>query len=268
MMATRRRARSPDAGRVGLVQVHVLASGSSGNALLVETASTRILVDAGIGPRALAARSAELGIALHPRGVDAIVVTHSHGDHVGRLGPAARSLAAPVYAHGEVELGRLPSGAQVVRFDRGADLKLGDVKVTTLAVPHDAPQVALRFEAGGSAFAVVTDLGAAPRGLDALLASSDVALVEANHCPRMLEDGPYPERLRARVAGPLGHLSNEQTAALLASTRGGRLRRAYLGHISRRTNSCARALAVVAPAAPFLEVAAVPHGVAMSLDLA
>lgn len=249
------------------MRVHVLSSGSSGNALLVETASTRVLVDAGLGPRALAARCAELGVALHPRSVDAIVVTHSHGDHTGRLAPAARALAAPVYAHADVDVGRLPAGASLVRYTRGAELRLGDVTVLTLAVPHDAPQVALRFESRERSFGLVTDLGAAPAGLAELLASCDAALVEANYCPRMLETGPYPERLRARIAGPLGHLSNEQSAALLAATRGGRLRRAYLGHISLRNNSCARALSVVAPAAPFLTVAAVPHGAAMSLDL-
>jgi phosphoribosyl 1,2-cyclic phosphodiesterase len=263
----------------GRVRVFVLGSGSSGNAVLVEAAGARLLVDAGFGPRAAAQRLAQLGVDLFPRSVDGILVTHQHGDHIGHLEPLARATRAPIFLHRGIGAARVRHRFQVVDYDPGARLRVGPLDVETALVPHDAPQVAVRVSAPcddakgalpGLAFGIATDVGVVTDALVRLLRDCDAALVEANHCPVMLHDGPYPERLKKRVAGPYGHLANEQTADLAARVvtgRASRLAHMYLGHLSRANNTPERALAVVRRRVPDLGVTVVPHGAPQLLSV-
>jgi phosphoribosyl 1,2-cyclic phosphodiesterase len=253
----------------GRVRVYVLGSGSTGNAVLIEAAGARLLVDAGFGPRAAVRRLAELGVDLFPRSVDGIVVSHQHGDHIGHLEPLARALRAPIYLHRGIGAPRVRRRFHVVDYDPGATFSVGALDVATVAVPHDAPQIALKISVNmagnrevGTAFGIATDVGTVTDGLVRLLEGCDAGLIEANHCPAMLADGPYPERLKKRVAGPYGHLANHQTAQLAARLIGSRLAHMYLGHISRANNTPERALEVVrASAGPRVGVSVVPHGV-------
>jgi phosphoribosyl 1,2-cyclic phosphodiesterase len=119
----------------------------------------------------------------------------------------------------------------------------------------------------GARFGVATDLGYVPPALAPFLGACDAALVEANYCPAMLSVGPYPEHLRRRIRGGLGHLANEQVADLAAELGSSRLARLYLGHISRSNNSPERALAVVTPHCKGFEVEAVPHGSSRVIDV-
>ena len=242
------------------MRVFVLGSGSTGNSLIVEASGTRLLVDAGFGPRSSARRLRSLGEDLFPRGVDGILITHQHADHIAHLEPLVRALRAPIYFHRGIEAKRIRHRYDVRSYDAGDTLRIGALSVQTIDVPHDAPQIALGIRGGGASFGIATDLGEVPDTLVDLFSECDAALFEANHCPKMLAVGPYPERLRQRVAGPVGHLANEQTAAAAARLRGTRLARLYLGHISRANNSSARALAVVRASAPHLVVDALEHG--------
>ena len=131
----------------------------------------------------------------------------------------------------------------------GRSFRVGSLEVSTERVPHDAPQVAVRVASANHAIGYAVDVGRVTAPLTTLLASCDVALVEANHCSEMLAFGPYPTHLRHRVSGGLGHLSNTQTAELAQKLVGSRLGRLYLGHLSRSNNTPERALEVVASAA-------------------
>ena len=249
----------------------VLGTGSSGNLLLVEAEGVRILVDAGLGPRVLEARLAALGVTLD-RGpgqlaIDAIVPTHHHGDHFGGVEKIARALRCPVYLHAGVEAPRIRARFEVREVEIGRTFQIGSLAVTAELVPHDAPQVALRIASKEHAMGIATDVGRPTQGLTALLASCDAALIEANHCTEMLAFGPYPMRLRQRVGGGLGHLSNAQTAELAAKLVGSRLGRIYLGHLSRSNNTPERALETVASAAPRMDVSVLPHGSVCALDV-
>jgi phosphoribosyl 1,2-cyclic phosphodiesterase len=250
------------------VRVFVLGTGSSGNGLLVESKGTRLLVDAGIGPRKTEARLAQLGIEV--RTVDAIVATHQHGDHFGQVERLARAFRAPVYMHRGIDDDRVRRRVDVRAYEPGRPFRIGSFVVEAEQVPHDVPQVALRVAEAdhGSALGVATDVGRVTRGLVGLLASCDAALVEANHCSEMLAFGPYPERLKRRVSGGLGHLSNTQTAELASRLVGSRLARMWLGHLSRTNNTPERAHEVVAGAARGIDVAVLPHGSACALDVA
>lgn len=249
------------------MRVFVLGSGSSGNAILVEAAGRRIFVDAGVGPRACERRLGWLGAACAIDRVDGIVATHHHGDHFGQVERLARATGAPVWVHAGIDAARLARAFEVRVYTPGRPFRQGPFEILAESVPHDAPQVALRVEAAGIALGVATDVGRVTPGLEALLGSCDGAIVESNHCATMLWDGKYPEHLKHRVSGGLGHLSNGQTAALAARLVGSRLRRLWLGHLSRTNNTAERALATVAPAARGIDVAVLDHGTPVMFDL-
>ena len=255
------------------MRAFVLGTGSTGNAVLIESEGVRILVDAGLGPRMLEARLAALGLPLHrddrpgALAIDAIVPTHHHGDHFGGVEKIARAYGCPVYLHAGIHAPRVRARFEVRDYAMGRRFRIGDLEVTAEHVPHDAPQVALRVASDDLAIGIATDVGRATPGLLGLLASCDTALVEANHCAEMLAFGPYPTHLRHRVGGGLGHLSNTQTAELAAKLVGSRLVRLYLGHLSRSNNTPERALETVASAAPRLHVEVLPHGSISALDV-
>ena len=251
------------------VRVFVLGTGSSGNALLVESAGTRVLVDAGIGPRKTEARLAQLGVDFSDARIDAVVATHQHGDHFGEIARLARAFSATIYLHRGIDADPVRKRFDVQVYEPGRPFRVGTLVVEAEHVPHDAPQVALRVaeDGGGAALGVAPDVGRVTPGLARLLAGCDAALVEANHCTEMLAWGPYPERLKRRVSGGLGHLSNVQTADLAARLSGSRLTRMWLGHLSRANNTPERALEVVASAARTIDVAVLPHGAVCELDV-
>jgi phosphoribosyl 1,2-cyclic phosphodiesterase len=253
------------------LRAFVLGTGSSGNSTLIEADGVRILVDAGLGPRALESRLASLGVDLHRSdgrlAVDAIVPTHHHGDHFGGVEKIARALGCPVYLHAGIDSPRVRARCDVREYAMGRTFDVGGIELLAEHVPHDAPQVALRIASKDHAFGVATDVGRATPSLTALLASCDAALIEANHCAEMLAFGPYPPRLRERVGGGFGHLSNRQTAELAARLVGSRLGRIYLGHLSRSNNTPERALETVASAAPRMAVSVLPHGSVCALEV-
>jgi phosphoribosyl 1,2-cyclic phosphodiesterase len=244
------------------MRVFVLGSGSSGNCLVVEAEGERLLIDAGMGPTRATERMRSLGADLvTSRAPLGLFVTHDHGDHAAHALQLARALRMPIYAHDGVTLDRARKRVEVRSYVPGRPVPLGPFVVDALQVPHDAPQVALRVAASGRRFAIATDLGHAPRGLHALLGSSDLAMLESNYCPHMLETGPYPMHLKRRVAGSLGHLANEDAAAVAASLDSMRIARLVLVHLSRTNNTPERALAVVSARVKRLPVEVLPHGV-------
>jgi phosphoribosyl 1,2-cyclic phosphodiesterase len=250
------------------VRIYVLGSGSTGNCAVVEANGERVLVDAGMGPvratEQMRALGADFIAARPPLG---IFVTHDHGDHASHASPLARCLRSPLYTHDPAALQRARRKLDVRSYAPGDLVALGPFLVEALPVPHDAPQVALRISAGGYRVAIATDLGHAPPGFGAWLGACDLVLLEANYCPLLLETGPYPPHLKRRVAGPIGHLGNEQTARIAASLEGSRVRRLVLVHLSRTNNSPERALAAVAASVRRLSVEALPHGEARRFDV-
>lgn len=262
----------------------MLGSGSSGNALLVEARGTRVLLEAGIGPRAVTRRLAALGVDLRPGDLDGIVATHEHGDHFAHATKLAAAFDAPLFVHAKIcvpEPDPVPAAGaaggrgrrspsrtiDVRRYEVGRPFRIGELSVSTIDVPHDVPQVAIRVDDGARAFGLATDVGRITPGLVALLSDCDEALVEANHCAEMLARGPYPESLKRRVGGGLGHLSNAAAAELAARLVGSRLARVWLGHLSRMNNTPARALEVVASRARRIDVEVLPPASPVALSV-
>ncbi len=251
------------------MRVFVLGSGSSGNCLVIEAEGERLLIDAGMGPTRAIERMRSLGGELvSSRAPLGLFVTHDHGDHAAHALQIARALRAPLYAHAGVAIDRARKRLEVQPYVPGRPVPLGPFLVDALSLPHDAPQVALRVAAGGRRFAIATDLGHAPRELPRLLASCDLVMLESNYCPALLETGPYPMRLKLRVGGALGHLSNDQAASVAAALEDTRVSRLVLVHLSRTNNTPERALSVVSSRVRRLPVEVLPHGLPRLLEVA
>ena len=216
----------------------VLASGSKGNALVVQGGGVTLLVDCGLTPKALRARLHDAGLALTD--LDALLVTHGHADHVKGAGRLAGALRLRTYATRPTSRFLARGGGLVnhVPIDEGARFELGALSVHAFATPHDAPgSVGYVIDDGRARLGICTDLGTPDLDVAAALEGCDTLYLEFNHDLDMLERGPYPPALKRRVAGPRGHLSNEQAATLLRQTRTPRLRRVLLAHLSEVNNT-------------------------------
>lgn len=220
-----------------------LQSGSNGNCIYVEAGEARLLFDAGISGKQAAARMAERGCAME--GVDALVISHDHDDHVRCCGVFHRKFKIPVWMTAATrravrcDLGRFEG---VNYFASGQSFRVKDVVVHTIPTPHDtADGVGFVVEHGGNRLGILTDLGHPFAGLRDLLASLDGVYLESNYDPGMLDSGPYPWPLKERIRGPRGHISNQESADLLRTVNG-RLQWAALSHLSGENNSPALAM--------------------------
>lgn len=221
------------------MRVTVLASGSSGNATLFTSRTTRVLVDAGIGPRLLE----EALVAAGEQLPDAIVVTHAHQDHVGEAARIAKRRRIPVYTtEATARAVAFPAVVDEYRFDTREPFAIGDMVLTPLPIPHDAANVALKIEDDDGAAAIATDFGEPTGALLDMFRGCDVVLVESNYDEHLLARGPYPWSLKQRVASSRGHLGNRQCAQLLEKL-SGRVHTVVLVHLSDTNNTPEHALA-------------------------
>jgi phosphoribosyl 1,2-cyclic phosphodiesterase len=236
-----------------------LGSGSRGNATLVEAGHTRLLIDCGYTLKEFERRLAALELC--GEALSAILVTHEHADHVRGVGPLARRYGIPVLTSAgtarAASFGELPELRLFA--SHGGAFRLGDIEIGPFAVPHDAREPCqFVLAARGRRLGLLTDAGRITPHIVDSLRGVDALLLECNHDAGMLARGPYPPALRARVGGPLGHLSNVQAAGLLEHLDHGRLAHLVAGHLSEKNNIpdlAAAALLAVAPAlAPRLSV--------------
>lgn len=222
-----------------------LASGSRGNAALIECGSTRVLVDAGISARELARRLESVGVS--PGGVDLILLSHEHNDHARGARRFSARFGTPV-ACGPETLEALDLSPRHLAdwqpLVAAKPLRLGELTIDAFPVPHDAARpLGFVLEGAGVRVGVVTDLGHATTLVVERLKQCDALLLEANHDDMMLRDGPYPWQLKQRVGGRLGHLSNSEAAALLRRAVGTSCRAVVLAHLSESNNTPELALA-------------------------
>lgn len=220
-----------------------LGSGSKGNATLVEDDATLVMVDCGFPLAEVERRLARLGCS--PSQLDAIFVTHEHGDHIAGVARLSRRYGTPVWmtvgtARGAP--GGLTGGAR--RIHPGAEVDVGALRLRSFPVPHDAREPCqLVIEGrGGERFGMLTDSGSVTPHMISSLSGCDALMLECNYDPQLLRDGPYPPSLKRRIQGDYGHLSNGQAAELLARIDRSRLRQLVVSHISETNNCPQRAL--------------------------
>jgi phosphoribosyl 1,2-cyclic phosphodiesterase len=227
--------------------VRSLASGSSGNAFLVETDDVCLLLDAGLSATRL--HEALTALAARADAFAGVVLTHEHSDHASGAVRLARKLGVPVYGTrgtlAALDVGDDPIDR--VELLPGRPMRLDDLRLTPFAVCHDAADpVGLLIEHDDVAVALATDLGCVDDRTLEWVGQANLLIVEANHDLARLWNGPYPYVLKRRIAGPQGHLSNEQAATCIAhSAERGRVRWSWLAHLSETNNTQRGALAAV-----------------------
>jgi phosphoribosyl 1,2-cyclic phosphodiesterase len=213
----------------------VLASGSSGNCTFIGTEKTRILIDAGLSARRTAERLAEIGES--PEAINAICVSHEHGDHIAGIRVLQKNYGMPVYANaGTFEMiGGYIKGA---RFTTGSPFSVGDFSIHPFPIPHDANDpVGFIFSAGSLKVGIATDIGMVTNALRERLRKCHVVVIEANHDETLLHEADRPWSLKQRIRGNQGHLSNRAAAALMAEIAGEGLEHLFLAHLSSDCNS-------------------------------
>jgi phosphoribosyl 1,2-cyclic phosphodiesterase len=216
------------------MRLTVLASGSSGNALLVDSGGTRLLIDAGLAPRTLARRLERSRAGIAPDEISALAVTHEHGDHVAGAGALAEAGVA-VYASAGTAQAMHLDGTHAIAA--GGAVAIGALELRAVAIPHDAADpLGFVVSDGTCRIGVLTDCGHPAPELASAFAGLDLLVLEANHEPALLHTGPYPAFLKRRIASRVGHLSNEQTADLLIALGASAPRRVVLAHLSRTNN--------------------------------
>ena len=206
-----------------------IASGSSGNCIYLGTEDTHVLFDAGISRKRIEEGLNTAGLSL--KDIDAIFVTHEHIDHTKGLGVISRKDGIPIYSTSGI----------FNKINADEDISIGDVTVHPFRISHDANEpVAYTFTQkcadGIKKASVVTDLGYFDDYVVDNLTESDIMLVEANHDINMLQVGPYPFYLKKRILGNKGHLSNETSGQLVNSLLHDKLKKIYLGHLSKENN--------------------------------
>ncbi|MGO8676876.1 MAG: MBL fold metallo-hydrolase [Limisphaerales bacterium] len=226
----------------------ILGSGSSGNCAYLETDEARILIDAGFSLRQIRRRLATIG--REPESLTGILITHEHADHVHGLGALGEKLHIPVYCNRptlEAIEYQLQTRLDGRVFATGATFEVGDIRVETFSIPHDAQDPVgylLRTPSGNLGF--LTDLGHATRLVLERVRPANVLVLESNHDVKMLQDCPTrPWSLKQRILGRHGHLSNDAAADAVEQIVSAHLRHLYLGHLSRECNRPDLALRVV-----------------------
>ena len=229
------------------VRVVSLASGSSGNAFLVEAGEVVLLIDAGLSMRRLGQHLRQVGVELGE--VQAVLLTHEHADHVAGLAMLSWRRRLPVVGNGATLEAADVDRSSARVLPTGGAMSLGALQVRSFALPHDSREaVGYCLEYEGTRVCLAADLGHVPETLKDYVKGSDLIILEANHDLESLIRGPYPRFLKSRIASEIGHLSNEQTADCLEECAGassGKRQWVWLAHLSEVNNSPRTALRAV-----------------------
>ena len=225
--------------RSGEVSVCVLASGSRGNATYISDGTTAILIDAGLSGVEIQRRMAANG--LDPNHLNAIVVSHEHSDHIQGVGVLSRRFGLPVHIN---EGTRQASGTALGKLARqrpfscGEAFGIGSLTIHPFSISHDARDPAgFTISCNRTKIGLATDLGIVTGVVKMHLQACDILILEANHDPQMLIDGPYPWPLKQRIRGRSGHLSNEDAASLVSALQHDHLAHVVLAHLSEENNT-------------------------------
>lgn len=219
-----------------------IASGSSGNCIYVGTDATHLLVDVGISGKRTENGLNSIGRTL--KEIDGILITHEHSDHICGLGVLSRKYHIPIYATGKtIEAIKMSSSLGKIEEDLFCPIKadesfyIKDIMINPMRTSHDAVEpVAYRMKYENKKIAIATDLGTYNDYTIECLKGMDLLFLEANHDVNMVQVGPYPYRLKQRILGDKGHLSNELSGRLLKKLAHEKLQGVVLGHLSKENN--------------------------------
>jgi phosphoribosyl 1,2-cyclic phosphodiesterase len=213
-----------------------LGSGSKGNGTLISQGNTTILVDCGFSAKETEKRLQKM--ACDAADLSAIVVTHEHGDHINGIRVLARKYQLPVYATAGTA-GCLSADLidYIHEFSCHESFEIDDIEVNPFPVPHDAREPSqFVFSDGQRCIGLLTDVGMITPVIEQALSGCHALLLEANHDITMLDNGEYPDHLKYRVSGKMGHLNNVQSSSLLKKIDTSQLQHIMAMHLSEKNN--------------------------------
>lgn len=217
-----------------------LFSGSSGNAILISTDDTKILIDAGVSGKRTEQALQSIGVSASE--IKGILITHEHSDHIKGAGVLSRKHNIPIYATKITwqafggKLGKVI--APNMREINKSDFFIDDLLIEPFETPHDAADpIGFCVSKGAKKIGVATDLGHFPKAVEHRLHACDLVLLEANHDKKMLASGPYPYHLKQRIKGRHGHLSNDAAASAAIKLAAAGVSSILLGHLSQENNT-------------------------------
>ena len=234
-----------------------IGSGSAGNGLVVEKASTRLLLDCGFSLKDAEQRLARLGVS--PENLTGILITHEHEDHAGGVFKLARKYSIPIWlTHGTLKMVERILPAETLDLniiDSHTKFNINAIEVTPFPVPHDAREpVQYTFSDGDKKLGVLTDTGCSTPHIQKMLSGCHGLVLECNHDIDMLMNGNYPKSLKQRVSGRLGHLDNASAAEILINLDNSKLKHIVAAHLSEKNN------------APYLAIAALSRALSCEKD--
>jgi phosphoribosyl 1,2-cyclic phosphodiesterase len=218
----------------------VLASGSTGNAIHVETENQRFLVDAGLSGKQMDALFQQIGRDM--KSLSGILVTHEHSDHIKGIGIVARKYKLPIYANEKTWkamnglIGEVPV-EQKFTFEMETVKSFGSLDIESFGVSHDAAEPMFYvFHHEGKKLVLITDTGYVSDRMKGIISNADVYVFESNHDVQMLRMGRYPWNIKRRILGDYGHVSNEDAAIAMSEVIGDNTKQIYLAHLSLDNN--------------------------------
>ena len=231
------------------MKISILGSGSEGNSIYLEVNGVSLLIDAGFSAKNIAERLSAINV--NPQSIQAILVTHEHTDHIKGVGVMSRKYHIPIYITAESLLvsrkaiGNLPAD-QIMLIDKSFWLN-EHIKVIPFDVDHDANRtVGFRIESQqGKVITISTDIGSVSADITPYFKNADVLVVEANYDLEMLQICSYPYMLKQRIASSSGHLSNDDSGRIVAASYHSQLKKVYLAHVSKNSNTYDMALQAV-----------------------
>ena len=229
--------------RKSMLRFISFGSGSSGNCYFLYTDNDGLLIDVGVGIRTLKKHFRDYGLSLSR--VHRLLVTHDHADHIKSVGSLSHDQQLPVFATRKVHQG-IDKNYCVARkvaaelrhyLEPDEPVQMGEFLVTPFSVPHDASDnVGFLIEAEGVSFCLMTDAGQVTPEMGKYLERAQYLVIEANHDPEMLADGPYPPHLKVRIKSQTGHLCNVDCAEAIARYMTEQLQHVWLCHLSEENN--------------------------------
>lgn len=222
------------------LQFSVLASGSTGNAIYVETENQSFLVDAGLSGKQMQHLFEQIGRDI--KKLSGILVTHEHSDHIKGIGVLARKHKLPIYANEKTWqamnglIGEIATEQKFV-FQTGAVKTFGSLDIESFGVSHDAAEPMFYiFHHEGKKLVLITDTGYVSDRMKGTISNADAYLFESNHDVSMLRMGKYPWNIKRRILSDVGHVSNEDAAFAMSDVVGDNTKRIYLAHLSMDNN--------------------------------
>jgi phosphoribosyl 1,2-cyclic phosphodiesterase len=216
-----------------------LYSGSTGNSSLIQTNTTKILIDAGESAKKIA--DALISLNIEPTEINAILITHEHSDHVKGLGTFSKKYNIPVFANTEtwdaMPVQKEKILADNIKYFEFEKFDIGDITIHPFSIPHDAANpCGFNVYHDGKKISVATDIGHMTTEVVNNLSNSSFILLESNYDPNILKCSSYPYSLKQRILGPNGHLPNETAGKTISYLAEHGLNSVMLGHLSKENN--------------------------------